>query len=141
MPTQLTLHVASNRPAAVAAASATVREFLAAHGVDDRARYAADLAVEELGTNILSYAFPAGAPASFSLQIDVDADCAVLVFEDDGIPFDPVASRTALHSGPVATATIGGLGIHMVRKATAAMTYSRIGMTNRLEVRVARGHQ
>src|SRR5262245_13569728 len=111
---RLEMRVGSEMPSALTDASDKVGKLLAEFGVGDRARYATELAIEELGTNIFKYAFPKEETASFTLRAAVDADSIQLVFEDQGIPFDPVSYSASAHPSSISEATIGGLGIHMV---------------------------
>ena len=55
-----------------------------------------------------------------------------LVFEDEGVPFDPTAHAPPPAAGTIAEAEIGGLGLPLVRAFVRAMHYRRQGNTNRL---------
>lgn len=131
-------HVTSSPGATLDRAAERLRGFLDAHGVGGAALYTAELATEEIGTNILKYAFPTGTPPAFRLGALLSPDAVRLVFEDRGYPFDPVAHPVPIHAGSVAEATIGGLGVHMIRKAARAMVYTRDGDINRLEIVINR---
>lgn len=138
-PAQLELRIASDKTGALADASRQLRDYLAEYGIDEQALYVADLAFEELGTNIFSYAFPAGTTAAFVLRATVKPESIELIFEDSGIAFDPSTAPGAKPAQTLEAAPIGGLGIRMVRKAVERMTYSRIEDHNHLEIRIARG--
>src|SRR5262249_9317657 len=100
---------------------------LGAHGVSARGRFAARLVCEELVLNALEH----GKARSVSLQIDPEQDPRRLLFEDDGIPFDP----TVPASPPDAPGT-RGRGLVLVQRFAAAPAYRREGGANRLEVRL-----
>jgi sigma-B regulation protein RsbU (phosphoserine phosphatase) len=138
LPASLELRITSTATDALAGASRQLRDYLGRHGVGARALYAVDLALEELGANILRHAFPAGATATFVLRAIVKPDRVELVFEDNGIAFDPTAVPAPKRSRSIQETAIGGLGIAMVRNAVQRMTYSRPDARNRLEVLVAR---
>ena len=123
-------------PLRLAEASRQLRAFLEQHQVGERARYAADLALEELGTNILAYGFPAGAVAAFRLRVTVHPEQIDLVFEDDGRAFDPTAVAVPDRPPSLDGTAIGGLGIHMVRQLVDHWRYSRTQNHNRLVVQL-----
>jgi anti-sigma regulatory factor (Ser/Thr protein kinase) len=138
MPARLQLRVPAEPPAAFAEASGRLRGHLEAHGVAGRALYAADLAFEELGTNILMHALAGRPAAAFDVRVTVEPDRVRLVFEDDGPAFDPSASRPPERPASLAEARIGGLGLGMVRDAGGRLEYARTGRKNRLEVTILR---
>ena len=102
--------------------------------------YALRLCAEEIATNIVSHAFPGRAGGRFRVRLDT-ADGLDLTFEDEGIPFDPTRHAGPPVPGSIAEASIGGLGIPLVRGFVADMRYERRGGTNRLVLgfRAARG--
>ncbi|WP_374442197.1 ATP-binding protein [Stella sp.] len=98
--------------------------------------HALRLCAEEIATNIVLHAFPEGsAPgasaAAFRVRLET-ADGVRLVFEDEGVPFDPTAHAPPPAAGTIAEAEIGGLGLPLVRAFVRAMHYRRQGNTNRL---------
>ncbi len=133
----LDLHVGAETPQGLAQASEQLRAYLDQHGVGGRPLYAADLALEELGKNILSYAFPQGGSPAFDLHASVGPDKVELVFEDDGVPFDPAKAPAPPKPASLEEAAEGGLGIHMVRRVVQRMTHSRHHDRNRLKVLIA----
>ena len=133
---QLELRITADGPVCLADASRQLRAFLEQHRVGERARYAADLALEELGTNILGYGFAEGAAAAFRFCVSVDPDQIELVFEDDGRAFDPTAAPTPRRPPALEETALGGLGIHMVRQVVAQLHYCRLQQRNRLVVQI-----
>lgn len=119
-------------------ASLRLREFLNRGQVGERAMYAADLALEELGANILRYAFAPGQGPSFTFRARLGPAHVVLAFEDEGAAFDPTAALPPARAASLESSRIGGLGIHMVRRLTQQMTYSRELHRNCLQVIIAR---
>ncbi|MFN0066645.1 MAG: ATP-binding protein [Limisphaerales bacterium] len=138
MPARLQLRVPAEPPAAFSEASGQLRGHLEVHGVAGRTLYAADLAFEELGTNILTHALAGRPAAAFDVQVNVETDRVRLVFEDDGPAFDPSAASPPQRPASLAEARIGGLGLEMVRNAGGRLDYSRAGGKNRLEVTIHR---
>ncbi|HUC43665.1 MAG TPA: ATP-binding protein [Candidatus Sulfotelmatobacter sp.] len=117
----------SGAPDRLREASDEMESLLAVHGVSERGRFAARLVCEELVLNALEH----GKARSVSLQVDPDRDPRQLLFEDDGIPFDP----TVPASPPDATGT-RGRGLVLVQRFAAALAYRRDGGANRLEVQL-----
>lgn len=134
MPAHLQLRVSAETPAGFADASRRLREHLERHGVSGRALYAADLAFEELGTNILTHALAGRPAAAFDLRVTVEPERVLLVFEDDGPAFDPSAAPSPERPESLAEARIGGLGLEMVRRAAACLGYARHAGRNRVTV-------
>ena len=84
-----------------------------------------DLAIDELITNIASYAY-AGGEGSATLQIGIQDEprCAVLTFVDSGIPYDPTAKEDPDVTRPIEERQAGGLGIFLVKKTMDDMQYT-----------------
>lgn len=95
--------------------------FLDEAGCGPRVRMALETVVEEVFMNIASYS--GATEAAFTLQ-NVDGE-AVLRFEDNGVPFDPLAMPAPDTTLPAAQREIGGLGIMMTRRMTDRQTYAR----------------
>jgi anti-sigma regulatory factor (Ser/Thr protein kinase) len=122
--------------AGLASGQHAIREFLAVANVTERAAYHAALAFEELLTNVIRHGRPAGdAPVDVSIRV-TDAR-VTLEFTDDGPPFDPLTVPAPTQPASIDEATIGGLGIFLVRSAAEHMAYQRIGGRNHLTVAIA----
>ena len=98
------------------------------------------LSAEEIATNIVLHAFPDRPGGMFRVRLEREGRLR-LTFEDEGIPFDPTGHAGPPAPGSIAEASIGGLGIPLVRGFVAAMRYERRGGTNRLvlDFRVEKG--
>ena len=81
-----------------------------------------DIAVEELFTNIASYAYAPGS-GSAVIGIDVRDGSAEITFADSGIPYDPLKKEDPDVSLSAEDREIGGLGIFMVKKTMDDMRY------------------
>lgn len=115
-----------------------VDEFMAGHNVAPRAAYVVRLALDEILSNIIQYAFPAQGGHMIDLHLELADNELRLVFCDDGAAFNPTEVPPpdldlALEDRPV-----GGLGIHMVRDMSKEMRYRRENGHNILEVLVSR---
>jgi anti-sigma regulatory factor (Ser/Thr protein kinase) len=113
-----------------------VAGFLEANSVPPRAAYAVQLVLEELITNIISYAHDDCAVHNIGVRVALEPEHALVEVEDDGRPFDPSTVPDADVRGPIQDRSIGGLGLHLVRQMSNGMDYSRAGGKNRLQVRI-----
>lgn len=102
-------------------AVAALRLILDARDLHPRLRHDIGLVFDEVVTNIVNHGRPAG-------EVDVRirfGDETTLVFEDDGVAFDPRAQPAP----PVATRRedlrIGGLGVVIVRELSSRLDYER----------------
>jgi anti-sigma regulatory factor (Ser/Thr protein kinase) len=110
--------------------------FLEERGVDSGGVYLANLAIEELGTNILKYAYDDAAIHEILLRLEVHPGGLLLVLEDDGREFNPLAAPEPEVDLPAEQRVPGGLGIHLVRKLAERLDYQRCGGRNRITVRI-----
>lgn len=108
--------------------------------------FVALLVLEEVGTNILKYAYgqppPEGADRDvgasdfgFRLRVTVLPDSLRMVFEDAGTPFDPTR-EAELEETSLEEASIGGRGLLLLQRMTRGMRYKHVGGRNVLEVDV-----
>lgn len=103
-----------------------INEQLEALDCAMKAQLQIDVAIDEVFTNIASYAYPEGAGMA-TVQIDFDAATRVasIVFEDDGIPFNPLEAKEPDITLSAEERPIGGLGIFLVRKTMDYVRYER----------------
>ena len=76
-----------------------------------------ELTVEEVFINIASYAYaPQIGTAKISVDVDGDKADVTMIFEDSGVPYDPLAKEDPDITLPASERGIGGLGIFLVKK-------------------------
>src|SRR3954453_23789069 len=111
-------------------------------GLPDWTRYALLLCLEEAVSNVIRYGYPddhrEASNDEVHLTLNWDDDAATLTIEDHGIPFDPRALAEPSLPKTVEEATIGGLGIHLMRRYAETMNYDRHAGANRLTLRIRR---
>ena len=100
-------------------------EFAHAHQLPISVRQAADLAIEEHLTNILSYGYEPGAPPHVVIQLKTDAESLRVEIKDNGKPFNPLAAPPVDTSLPLEDKPVGGLGVHLMRQFMDELSYSR----------------
>jgi serine/threonine-protein kinase RsbW len=110
-------------------------EFVHVHEVPATVLPAADLALSELLTNVISYGHSDGAEHEIKVQLAKDDRGLAIEIEDDGIPFNPVDHPPVDTSLALEDKPIGGLGIHLVRKMMDTMEYERRDGKNILTLR------
>lgn len=120
-------------PAAAGEASVWVRALTAQHAISQEWAEGLDLCVVELLGNIADYAY-VGGPGEIRLTLEIDEKHVALIIEDDGPAFDPLQKESPVAPTSLDTASIGGLGIHLVRQFAHACHYERRNHSNRLEV-------
>ncbi|MBR7084926.1 MAG: ATP-binding protein [Oscillospiraceae bacterium] len=85
-----------------------------------------DIVVEELFTNVASYAYPPDAPEN-----PVDISCGLqdnylyLIFSDKGVPYNPLKKEDPV-IGIAEEMTIGGYGIFMVKSIMDELEYQYV---------------
>lgn len=106
--------------------------FLKDRGIDGDAIYAANIIIEEIGTNIIKYAHHDGRPHPIILRLSIEHGGLNIVLEDDGREFNPLRAAAPDLDAPIEKREIGGLGIALVRQFASALQYDRIHARNRL---------
>ncbi len=90
------------------------------------------VALEEAVMNVAMHGYPAGEAGEIIVQLQVEANAAVLRVEDQGPRFDPVAAPE--NAGPD-QATPGGHGIKLLRHFCKDISYARRADRNFLTLR------
>ena len=107
----------------------TVQDFikkeLEKHNVSAKVMFQIELAVEEIYTNISSYAYhPEVGQATINCSVTKDPLQVVIQFLDSGKPFDPLSRDEADTSRKALMERTGGLGIFLVKKNMDDVVYS-----------------
>lgn len=139
-PAVLEAEIASHL-AAFAVFASQVAMFHEQNAVPAHLAYAADLALEELVTNILKYGYDDGAEHRIGLRLSYDGAELALFIRDDGHPFDPTHTPEPDTTLPVEERPVGGLGLSLVRKNFDSFTYCRDDGWNCVELRVRDKHK
>ena len=82
------------------------------------------LALEEVFSNIVHYAYRDECEHQIEIQINLSAEELVLEIRDDGKPFNPLEIPEPDIAKPFEEREIGGLGIHLVRNSMDQLDYS-----------------
>jgi serine phosphatase RsbU (regulator of sigma subunit)/anti-sigma regulatory factor (Ser/Thr protein kinase) len=93
-------------------------------GCSPKAQMQIDIAIEEIFVNIAHYAYPEGeGDAVISVGADTAAGGVQIVFEDEGIQYDPLQNEDPDITLSAEDRPIGGLGIFMVKKSMDEVSY------------------
>jgi len=134
MQDRLTLTVKSAF-AEIPAANEAASRWLAGRNVAPAADYLANLAIEELVTNCIKYGYDDSAEHLIEIELTLSDGQLEITVTDDGHPFNPLELPEPNTNLPIEERPIGGLGIHLLRKMSDAMDYTRADGRNRLTLR------
>ena len=90
------------------------------------------LVLEEMVTNVISYAYPADTVADIELSAESDGRQLTFVLSDQGKAFDPTQAETPDFDISPVDRRIGGMGIYIVRNIMNQVTYQRLEGRNLL---------
>lgn len=107
-----------------------VLAVLDALGLAARDRNRLAILIEELLANLFEHA-QLGSAATLLLRVQRQAEHVLIVLEDSGLPFDPLAAPT---DAPVPERG-GGAGLALVRAWADSLSYQAGASVNRLELR------
>ena len=93
------------------------------------------LAIEEMVTNVIFYAYPEGTNANITLSVESDGKELTFVLSDTGKPFDPTAKKDADIDVNPMDREQGGMGILIVKNIMNDVSYQRLGDTNQLTMK------
>jgi serine/threonine-protein kinase RsbW len=97
--------------------------------------HAVNLALEEIVTNVISYAFADGASHEIGVRLAIRDGEIVAQVEDDGAPFDPLQAEDPDVTAPIDERRVGGLGVMLVKRLMDAVAYERLDGRNVLTIR------
>ena len=104
-------------------------------GFDMSTTMSLNLALEESVVNVMSYAYPEGEKGTVDIEATADDQGVTFRISDAGIPFDPTKSAEVDTNLPAESRSIGGLGIHLMRKIMDAIGYHHDGKHNILTLK------
>jgi sigma-B regulation protein RsbU (phosphoserine phosphatase) len=113
----------------------TLTKFGRQRGLSDTVLHDLNLALEEILTNIISYGYTDGGEHEIRVRLSVQPGEVKAEVEDDGQPFNPLDVPEPDTAKALEERTIGGLGIHLVRKIVDALEYKRQGERNLLTIK------
>jgi anti-sigma regulatory factor (Ser/Thr protein kinase) len=114
-----------------------IEDFGRRHRLPTRTVFELNLAIDEVLTNIILYAFLDAVEHEIVLRLSAVAagETVVVEIEDDGQPFDPTCCAPPDLTQAIDDRPVGGLGIHLVRRLMDSLTYRRRRDKNLLAMR------
>ena len=95
-----------------------------------------DIAIDELFSNIVHYAYhPGTGPATVRVEVVEEPLSVVITFIDQGVPYDPLAKADPDVTLSAEERDVGGLGIYIVKKNMNEITYEYKDGKNILKIR------
>ena len=125
-----------NSIAALMGAIESMSAFLTQQGAGSQALYHAQLAAEELGVNIIKYAYRDQQEHQIKLTVECLPDGFRLQILDDGIPFDIRQATPADPEQGLDEREPGGWGIGLVRRVARRIEYERRDHRNILTLEI-----
>ena len=99
-----------------------------------------DLMIDELMMNVCLHAYPDDTPGDVTVTWSVPAPGELRVeVADRGVEFDPLQTEPPDLTLSLEARPIGGLGIYLVKKFAASLTYRREQGWNRLTCGISAG--
>ncbi len=83
------------------------------------------LAIEEMVTNVINYAYPKGLRGHVHIGVRKEKSSLVFTIKDHGAPFDPTQTEAPDTTSGLEDRQIGGLGIFLARQMMDSINYSR----------------
>jgi anti-sigma regulatory factor (Ser/Thr protein kinase) len=115
--------------AQLAVLTETMERVGGAQGVPGKALVHIQVALDEIVTNIIKYAWTDGGSHEIHIRIEALADGVRLEIIDDGVAFNPLLAPPPAKPSS-GTRRPGGVGLHMVRQLVDALEYARIDGCN-----------
>ncbi|MCR5225056.1 MAG: ATP-binding protein [Alphaproteobacteria bacterium] len=114
-----------------------VKDFCNSNSISGTGYHNVILILDEMLTNIISYAFQDGKEHTFTLKIEKKGKCVCIELIDEGVPFDPLKQQTPDIEADISNRKIGGLGIFLAKQLSEKMEYQRLNNENHLKIRVS----
>jgi anti-sigma regulatory factor (Ser/Thr protein kinase) len=106
---------------------AEISEFIVkaaqAAGLDKRATYAVQMAVDEACSNIIEHAYKGGQSGQIECTYEISPETLTITLCDQGQPFDPTYASAPDLSAKLKDRASGGLGIYFIRKLMDSVEY------------------
>ena len=99
--------------------------FLKTKGFSSKTIFCAELALEEIVTNIIKYGYRDNSQHSIRVVFETKSQEITIICEDDGHAFNPLQAPKPDLDAPVLERKVGGLGIHLVREIMDNVIYQR----------------
>lgn len=131
----LSLRIA-NDIVALCSALESIDAFLESHGLGDTVAFTVRLAVEEIVTNVIKYAYGDSERHEIEIDLRLAPRRVLLRVADDGREFDPIKAPVPDPGLTIEERPVGGVGIHLVRTLAERLEYARVAGRNVLSAAI-----
>jgi anti-sigma regulatory factor (Ser/Thr protein kinase) len=107
-----------------------LEKFSASEGLEKTVRQAAELSLDELLTNTISYGYSDSEQHEIQIDIGVHDNALKIVVQDDGVAFNPFDQEAPNLNMQIDERDLGGVGIHLVKEFMDDCAYQRVGQRN-----------
>lgn len=101
---------------ALAKISAFVTEAAELAGLDERATWQVQLAIDEAATNVIQHAYDEESPGDLTLTWRCEGNRFILALRDYGRQFDPGSIPEPDITSPLEDRQVGGLGLYLITR-------------------------
>ena len=115
-----------NQPGETQRLFKALQEFAARQNLPVKAVQAADLALQEHVTNVLTYGYVDTAAHEIRVRFSCKGGLLEIEVEDDAEAFNPLEQADVDTKIPLEERPVGGLGIHLMRKFMDSLDYRRV---------------
>ena len=107
-----------------------LEEFSQRASLDMSTAQSAELVLDELLNNSISYGFPAGGKHTITVELESQEDALQIKVSDDGVPFNPFERPAPDLESSIEERELGGVGIHLVKNFMDEYRYERVAGRN-----------
>jgi anti-sigma regulatory factor (Ser/Thr protein kinase) len=116
-----------------------LKRFCTEQAVGSRTLMQLHVTLDEIVSNVIKYAWPAGGAHEVSVRMSAAANTIRIEVIDDGQAFDPRTAPVPPTKVPARRARPGGVGIHMVKQLVDEIAYYRADGRNHTVLTKRRG--
>jgi anti-sigma regulatory factor (Ser/Thr protein kinase) len=100
-----------------------INEIAVQAGLDDKACYAVQMAVDEACTNVIEHAYGGEGKGKIQLDCQIQAEGLQVTIIDRGIPFDPEQIPPLNTKAPITERSRRGMGVFFIHKLMDRVEY------------------
>ena len=131
MPLPPTTHIVIRNNIADLAVLTTAMERVGAeHGMQEQSLFQLQVALDEIVSNVIKYAWPEGGAHDIEIRITARDEGIEVEIIDDGRMFDPREAPKRNKPLPGQRPQPGGVGVQMTKQLVDRIDYARIGNRN-----------
>jgi serine/threonine-protein kinase RsbW len=131
MPLPPTTHIViRNNMADLAVLTTAMERVGAEHGMQEQSMFQLQVALDEIVSNVIKYAWPEGGAHDIEIRITARDEGIEVEIIDDGRMFDPREAPERSKPLPGQRPQPGGVGVQMTKQLVDRVDYARIGNRN-----------